>query len=147
MFILAKLKINNLVAYNCFVFIVLPFCCSKGKYFVHHIGLVANFTDNNGCLPQECPITGKRVSTGETQYYCPGCRHRWRWLDGSQATSYHRWGSDQPWLYAVAHAHCVVSRNDDWLSVECGNVNGYHICKQGTHTRMTSSAFLRASFV
>ena len=113
---------------------MLLFCFrySMGREFVHHIGLVANFTNSVGCLSAECPGRGKRVSTSETKYICTGCRHRWRWLDGSQPTSYHRWADDQPSLYAVARAHCVVLRKDEWLTIECDNIMGFYICKRGT---------------
>ena len=120
-----KLKIYSLGCVICFFF-----RCSTGSAHAHHIGLVANFTESNGCLPKECTIVGS--SAGETKYICTGCRHRWRWLDGSQPTGYHRWADDQPSLYAVARAHCVVLRKDEWLTIECDDIMGFYICKQGT---------------
>ena len=114
------------------------FHCSEGREHVHHIGLVANFTAPNGCLPSECTTSSlgvNNISTSSsnetTTYICTGCRHRWRWLDGSDLSrDYHRWASDQPSLYSTTSAHCVVLHEDFWTTANCDDLRGYYICKR-----------------
>ena len=125
------------VVHGCILATPLHYFCSNSRP-LYHIGLVANFTERNGCQPDECR-TRTNASTGEETYECTGCRHRWRWLDGSvlSTSDFDRWPNREPRLYSTVDAHCVAAVLDTstgaywWRTIVCDRDEAVYVCKAG----------------
>ena len=111
---------------------------ATGHYY--SIGLMADFAGFAGFCPyEEC----EAKCNGCTLYRCPGCRHRWQWLDGSPAPSsvqgrgvFDNWHQDHPYQDEYTAYKCgTLARTDAttaaWYSIDCGSKKSPFICKRG----------------
>ena len=103
---------------------------ATGHYY--SIGLAADFT--GFCPYEEC----EAKCNGCTLYRCPGCRHRWEWLDKSVPTAgFHRWAADEPKIYSTTFRLCVAARLDAatgdywWTTIVCNGDLALYVCKAG----------------
>ena len=106
---------------------------------MYHVGLVANFTTNNGCsVDSECTAQRTVPLIDVTIFTCNLCRHRWHWLDGAASSGFHRWAGNQPELYSHTFAHCVAAERNatsgifEWQTIVCDIREAVFVCKTGS---------------
>ena len=107
---------------------------------MYHIGFVPDFPVRNGCFSDECPVDypDPDPNIEQTISECPGCRHRWEWLDKSVPTAgFHRWADDEPKIYSTTFRLCVAAQLDAvtgdywWTTIVCNGDLALYVCKAG----------------
>ena len=115
-------------------------CLNRANQVTYHIGLVADFTGR--CPDSDCERICPSCAT--EKYRCPGCRHRWKWIDGSPTPSdqargvFDNWHPNHPYQDSSEAYKCGVVQSVNsamaWYSRPCGDLVTPYICKRGMST-------------
>ena len=108
-------------------------CSNRASQELYHIGLVADFSGR--CPDDECD----EKCPGCMTYRCSGCRHRWKWIDGSPTPDPARgdfdiWNQDHPYQDRFEAYKCgmvqSISSVMAWYSRRCEALRKAFICKR-----------------